>query len=126
MPALGTDIAGVVDVDAYLSVSNDGPRAAAEAVAAGLLHPAGTLWWSPESGFSLPDQLHRSASTQEILAGVEQQCLRDERVVSAEVTANKVGGDLSLSVALELTNGDTADLTLTVDAFGEVLSATAT
>lgn len=120
--ALGIDIAGVEDIDLFLSYS-DGPRAAAEAVMRSLLHDPGRLWWAPDSGHDLRKYLHGFFDASRIQAAVQAQCELDERVESANVTASVLGDELKVTVNLTLTQDATqVSFTLTVNELGQVLS----
>lgn len=120
--ALGIDVAGVEDVDLFLSYA-DGPRAAAEAVMRGLLHAPGRLWWAPDSGFDMRGLLHRFFDADSIAASVQAQCELEERVESADVTATVFGDELRIAANLILTQDATrVQFTLTVNQLGEVLN----
>lgn len=125
MPApLGIDLAGVDDVDLFLNSTPNGARAAAEAVARSLTHAQGKLWWAPESGYDVTRHLHGFFSAERVQRAVQQQCEKDERVLSADVRADQLGDQLLLTISLKLTtNPADVKLTLTVDAFGTLLAA---
>lgn len=121
--ALGIDIAGVEDVDLFLSYA-DGPRAAAEAVMRSLLHSPGKLWWAPDSGYDIRGELHRFFDAERTQRAVQTQVEREERVESAEVLAEVFGDEMRLSVNLTLTqDGSKVQFTLTIDQLGAVLDA---
>jgi hypothetical protein len=121
--ALGVDIAGVEDIDLFLSLS-DGPRAAAEAVMRSLLHDAGRLWWAPDSGYNVLKHLHGFFDAERIQTAVQSQCELDERVESAVAVATVLGDEMKISVDLVLTQDATkVQFTLTVNELGEILNA---
>lgn len=123
MPALGIDIAGVEDVDLFLSFA-DPKLAAAQAVMRSLTHAPGRLWWAPESGHDVKQHLNAFAEPERISLEVQAQCERDERVASAQVEASLFGDELRLTIFLTLEQ-DAAKVTLTlaINALGEVLDA---
>lgn len=124
MPALGIDIAGVEDVDLFLSYAEP-KRAAAEAVMRSLTHAAGRLWWAPESGHDLKSHLHSFTDDLErIQTAVLDQCEREERVRSATVEAVVFGDELRITINIILeSDGSRVQLTLTINLLGEVLNA---
>lgn len=123
MAALGIDIAGVEDVDLFLSYAEPA-RAAAEAVMRGLLHSPGKLWWAPDLGHDVRQHLHTFDSPDRIQIAVQAQCETEERVASAAVTATVFGDELTINVELILVSNDTpVSFTLTVSQLGEVLNA---
>jgi len=123
MPGLGIDIAGVEDIDLFLS-SADGSRSAAEAVMRTLLHAPGALWWAPDSGHDVKQYLHGFFDAERTRRGVQAACEREERVKTAKVTASVLGTEIKLSINLTFIDGSTpAILTLSIDQLGKVLDA---
>lgn len=123
MPALGIDIAGVEDVDLFLSFA-DPKLAAAQAVARSLTHAPGRLWWAPESGHDLKQHLNAFAEPERIATEVQAQCEREERVASAQVEASLLGDELRLTINLILEQDSSkVTLTVTVNSLGEILDA---
>lgn len=122
MAALGIDIAGVEDVDLFLS-STDEKTSAGEAALRALLHSPGKLWWAPDSGHDVTQYIHSSADPDRIQANVQAACEIDERIKSADVEVTTLGKELRIKIDLTLINGDTATLTLLIDALGKVLDA---
>ena len=123
MSALGIDVAGIADVDLFLN-SADAKLSAAEAVMRSLLHDPGKLWWAPQRGYSLLQHLHGFFDRERIERAVRNQCEQEERVESAEVSAEKFGSELLLTIKLSLTDDDSrVTLTLSVNDVGEILSA---
>lgn len=123
MPALGIDIAGVEDVDLFLSFG-DPKRCAAEAVMRSLTHAPGRLWWAPDSGHDLKQHLHGFAEPERIATSVQSQCERDERVQSASVTAALFGDELRITIDLVLEqDASKVTLTVTINSLGEILDA---
>lgn len=124
MPALGTDIGGVNDVDRFLTMV-DGPRAAAEAVAVSLLHNDAILWWAPERGHAVHRYLHREFDAEAVEQASVAEAEKDERVESAEATAELFGTELRLEMVLTLTQDEErVTLTLNIDQVAGVLAAT--
>lgn len=119
--ALGIDILGVQDVDAFLSF---GPprQSAGESVMRVLFHEPGALWWAPDRGYHLARLLHGFFNADEIEQTVKGQLEADERVESVEVVATQLGNEVRLEVDVLLTNDPTAvSFTVSVSALGEVL-----
>jgi hypothetical protein len=122
--ALGIDIAGVEDIDLFLSYA-DGPRAAAEAVMRSLLHDPGRLWWAPDSGHDVRRYLHGFFDRERVQSAVQAQCELDERVERADVECSQFGDEIKIGVNLTLTQDATqVQFTLTVNELGEVLNGT--
>ena len=123
MAALGTDIGGVDDIDPFLTLV-DGARAAAESVAVSLLHDPGILWWAPERGHAMHQHLHREFDAEAVERAAVAEAEQDERVESAEATAELFGTELRLTVRLTLTQDETqVTLTLNIDQVDGVLSS---
>lgn len=116
--ALGRDIAAYAadpeDIDPFFSLAS-GPRAAAEAIVAALAHEPNTLWWAIDRGTSLRAFLHRTVTPPAIAAAVESECLKDERVADATVTASVLGNEVRLQIELQLKTTETVQFTLNVD-----------
>jgi hypothetical protein len=126
MPGLGTDIAGVEDIDLFLSTA-DPSLAAAQAVMRSLLHAPGLLWWAPDAGHDVKQYLHGFFDAERMRRGIQAACEREERVATAKVTANIFGTEIKLSINLTFIDGSTpATLTLTIDQLGKVLDASIT
>jgi hypothetical protein len=126
MPALGVDIAGVEDVDLFLSMA--GPElSAAQAAMRTLLHAVGKLWWAPESGYDLNQHLKSFFDKERIQRNAQAAIELDERIDSAPVIATRLGNELTLTVNLTFVDGSTANqLTVTIDDLGKVLDASVT
>lgn len=123
MAALGLDIGGVDDFDAFLSYTTPA-QAAGERVMCSLLHAPGTLWWAPDRGTDIRQFLHRDASSDEIQIAVAAEAEKEETVESAIVVATKFGDELQLRVELTLTQDEgRVTLTLAVNQVGDVLAA---
>lgn len=124
MAALGTDIGGVEDFDAFISYATSPGQAAGEAIMCSLLHGPGVLWWAPHRGTDIRAYLHRDASEEEIRIAIEAEVAKEERVESAVVTVTKLGSEVTIQIDPTLTN-DPAKVTLTlqVDAVAGVLAA---
>lgn len=122
MPApLGIDIAGVQDVDPYLSFATP-QRSAADAVMRSLFHEPGALWWAPDRGWHLAQHLHGFFDAEVIESGVKAQVEADERVESVEVRAEQFGTECQLTIEVVWTNDSAATtFTVTVDRAGSVI-----
>lgn len=120
---LGIDIAGVEDVDLFLS-SADGPTSAAEAVARTLLHAPGALWWAPDLGHDVRQYIHGSGDPTRIEHNVQAAAEADERIKSADVLAEVFGRELRLTIKLiEINSSTSVTLTVRIDELGKVLDA---
>lgn len=121
--ALGIDIAGVDDVDSFLTLA-DGPQAAGEAAMTALLHESGILWWAPDRGYDLRQHLNSFATPERVQRAVVSQVEQGERVESAECSVTILGNEMQIEVAIILTEEDGAvEFTLTINEVGEVLSS---
>lgn len=110
--ALGIDILGVQDIDAFLSFGTR-RQSAAESVMRALFHEAGALWWAPDRGYHLARHLHGFFSKDELETNVKAALEADERVESVEVLAEQFGNEVRLQIDLVLTGEPTA-VTFTV------------
>ncbi len=121
--ALGIDIAGVEDVDSFLTLAT-GPQSAGEAVMVSLLHSPGALWWEPERGHDIRQHLNAFSETERIQNAVISQAELDERVESADAVVVLEDGVLTINVNLVLTEdeGD-VEFTLSIDEVGSVINA---
>lgn len=120
---LGIDIAGVEDVDLFLS-SADGPTSAAEAAARSILHAPGALWWAPDLGHDVRQYIHGTGDPKQIEHNVRASVEADERIKSADVLAEVFGKELRLTIKLLLINSSTpVTLTVRIDELGKVLDA---
>lgn len=123
MTILGKDIAGVEDVDKFLTMTS-GPRATAQAVMRSLLHSPGVLWWAPERGYNLWDHVHGFFDQERIERAIQTEAEADERVQSASVSAELLGSEMQLTINLVLTQTQTdVTLTVTIDQLGGILDA---
>lgn len=121
--ALGFDISGVEDVDSFLTLT-DGPKSAAQAVMSSLLHSPGVLWWAPETGHDVRQYLNGAVIEERVQRAVTAQAELDERVDSAQCVVTRIGNEVTIDVALVLTEDDSAvEFTLTIDQLGAVLNA---
>lgn len=128
-PALGEDIAASstdpLDIDPYFE-SALGPRAAAEAVVAALHLENGTLWWAADRGVDVRSFLHGGLQPEDVQLAIESECLKDERVDSADVTVTVLGRDAQIRILLHLrTDLSTVALTLTISEVNEAISISA-
>jgi len=119
--ALGIDILGVQDVDAFLSFGSR-RRSAGESVMRVLFHEPGALWWAPDRGYHLARLLHGFFNADEIEQTVKAQLEADERVDSVEVVATQLGSELRIEIDVLLTNDPTAvSFTVSVSEIGAIL-----
>lgn len=125
---LGIDIGGVDDVDPTLNFTS-ARQTVAESGAALLTIDPGTLWWAPQLGFNLVDQLHKPFDKEFIERNVRQQYEFDERVSSASVSAtsqtteNGVEIEISGNIQLIDETQEDVEFTLTVSELGVKFSA---
>lgn len=125
-PALGEDIAASaadpLDIDPFFE-SAPGPLAAAQAVLAALHLENGTLWWAADRGVDVRSFLHGSARPEDLELIVESECLKDERVESADVTVTVLGKDAQIKILLAFrTDPATVSLTLTISEVNEAIT----
>ncbi len=134
MAALGTDIAGVFDIDATLSVVS-GQRALAQQILRRLTTPRGGLLIvkpngaaaaSQKYGYDLRHVIGSLLPEINIERGVLEQVLDEEEVEDARVSAVRDGATMTITVTVvaaegpfELTILSAADLTLTTFIGGE-------
>ncbi len=125
----GSDLGCVSDVD-FSGRIVTGKRLVAEAVARRLMTPHGGLIGDPNYGYDLAQFLNDDmgpADFAAMVSGITEECLKDERVLSAEVTYETTKLDsskllLEVSITLEISD-ETFDLVLNVSDVGlELLS----
>lgn len=111
----GIDLAGVLDLDANLTVVR-GPLAVAHALARRLTTPAGGLFYAPTYGYDLRRFLNEvSLPPGAVASGVETEALKDERVLSASAAVTLINETLTATLQFETADGP-FELTLTVSA----------
>lgn len=106
MADYGTDISGVGDIDPYGSIVT-GPRIVAEACARRLSTPQGRVIDDPNYGFDLTQFINddvTNASLAQLRAGAVEECLKDERVLTARCDA--VFAKSILTVTIAIVDGD--------------------
>ena len=105
MVDLGDDFSCIDDVDLNLTEVS-GRRAVAEAVARRWLTRRGSLFYDASYGYGLEDALHQPASALGTLsAGLENEALRDERVLQARVLV-RLDDKRQLLIRAELVDAD--------------------
>jgi phage baseplate assembly protein W len=115
----GVDTSAVPDLD-LLFVPQTGPRVLAEAIARRLSTPRGGLFYDPSYGLDLRDYLNakfgRGDETR-LRAAIANECIKDERILSADATVslNVALQTLTLSLKLTTANGPFS-LTLAISA----------
>lgn len=116
MPDFGEDLAGVDDIDFALSTVT-GMKAVGQAVARRLITPAGALFYDPDYGYDLRQFMNAAfiAQPSDLSARVEEEALKDERVLAARARVSFINGALTVRLVLETAFG-VFPLTLTVDA----------
>lgn len=85
-----------------------GNRIVAEAIARRLTTPRGGLIDDPNYGYDLTDFLNDDLSPTDvarIAAGVQAECVKDERVSSAVATVTLTAGVMVVTIALTTANG---------------------
>jgi hypothetical protein len=96
----GYDIGGILDVTADLRVVH-GREALGHALARRLTTRRGGLWYDPNYGHDVRQYVN--APTQQpgkIESEVSGECLKDERVLEADVTVLSVGEELRLGIVI--------------------------
>lgn len=103
MADLGYDLSCVADFDpGGLEVS--GRRCLAEAIARRLTTPRGRLIDDPNYGFDLTQFINADLSPADIAqiqAQAAQECLKDQRVIAANVSITFVANTLSVTVLVQ-------------------------
>lgn len=103
---LGTDVGGFLDVDPEGKMVS-GRRCLAEAAARRLITPRGRLIDDPNYGTDVREYLNDDMGPADLalmFSAVIAECLKDERVVGADVTGTFVNGAVTLNITL--TDGD--------------------
>ena len=90
MATLGSDIAGVFDVDAQLSVAS-GRTALAEAVLRRWTTPTGSLLGSPRYGYDVHGLIGSSESSSAVEQKLTEQALAEEEIRDARVIVQLIG-----------------------------------
>lgn len=115
-----TFVGGTADLDPRFVLSGD-KRIVAEACARRLMTPRGGLVGAPDYGFDLREFLGAritNVTRARIVAGIEEECRKEERVERARVVSvqlpTSADTSLRLKVAIVSTIG-AFDLVLTVD-----------
>lgn len=102
---LGTDIGGVTDIDANLTMVS-GKRCVAEAVARRWIEEPGGLWYDQDYGAGLMRYLNGSDRDIGTLPSrLEIEARKDERVDDCQVSVDLVGDVLSVSGRLYVATG---------------------
>lgn len=100
MADLGSDIAGVFDIDPALSVVT-GRTALAQAVLRRLTTPRGGLIGSPTYGYDVAALIGSTVPPSIVEQRVLEQCLLEEEIVDARCTVTLVAGVLTVTLALQ-------------------------
>ena len=126
-PDYGVDWYWNGDIDPTGRLVN-GPLAVAQAIARRLITTRGTLFYDPEYGFNLRDFLNETVEEGQTIfqieSGIETECLKDERVESADAAAEYIESASRLRVTARLVLAEGPfELVLIVDAVTlEILS----
>ena len=119
MTDYGQDFTLATDLDTTLGVST-GRLVVVEAIGRRLQTPRGRLMGDPDYGFDLAGYLNDDVTPSVIAwiqSQIEAEALKDERVTMADATVTLATSDiLTVKLALVLSDGDSFDLTITVDA----------
>ncbi len=108
MADLGTDIACVLSIGKVFGLVS-GRRNLAMAIARRLRTRRGGLFYDPNYGYSLTILLSSEVTQSEVLGQgptIEQEALKDERVLSASATLDYNAGLRTLRITLALTDAD--------------------
>ncbi len=104
----GTDVSTYPDLDPNFGAIS-GPRAVAECCARMLETPRGSLVYAPNRGFDLRAALNESITTRvldRLRSGIEQEAMKDERVLDATAQLTFIPSTSTLRVVLTLTTAD--------------------
>lgn len=116
MTDYGQDFACVDDLETTLGVTS-GPRLVMEAIARRLQTPTGRLVGDPNYGFDVSAYINDDvtpADLDNIEQQVREECEKDERVASADVSAAYLADVLTLTIVLTLIADETFTLVLAV------------
>lgn len=102
--ALGTDIAGGVDLDPGLRVVG-GQRALAKAIVRRLSTDLGALQDHPQYGFNIENIIGTTMPESVIQQRIRQQCLDEEEVEEAEVVVTKDRENVYIQIRLTAGEG---------------------
>ena len=94
-PALGSDLAGVNDLTSQMAEVS-GRVALAQSLARRLITPRGNLIYDVNYGYDLNQWINADvgqSDVSQIQGYVQQEMLKDQRVISAQVSAQYVGPD---------------------------------
>lgn len=108
MTDYGQDVSTFPDLDPGFAAPT-GPRVVAESIARRLTTPRGALFWAPDDGFDVRELLNESVTSAKLsqwTRALEQECEKDERVLSASITLTYDSTGMALQIAASL---DTAD-----------------
>lgn len=101
MADLGNDISCVFDVDSALTVVS-GRVALAEAIARRWITPPGGLFYDPTYGAGLQTFLHGSMQSVETIGSIlENEALKDDRLIGCTVEVRLEGDELVVRARLE-------------------------
>jgi hypothetical protein len=92
----GYDLSGILDLSPDLRTVH-GREALIEALARRLTTPRGGLWYDPSYGHDVRQYVNAPSLVE---SQVSAECLKDERVLDAEVTVLSVGEELRISVEI--------------------------
>lgn len=116
----GTDVSCTTGLDPTFALVS-GTTVVAQALARRLQTPPGGLIDDPNYGFDLRSWVNAPLGARERFEAssrIEAECLKDERVESAEVTVtqNDAAGSLTVGINVELADGATFQLVLSASA----------
>lgn len=114
----GPNAAGVCDVDADLSFTEEGsPDAYLENIWRRLTNATGCLFYDPTYGRNVLEFLLDTSDDATIAAAISAQCMDDERTKDCTVDVLRpVPSALSITIRLTTRDGDTYEMSITVDA----------
>jgi phage baseplate assembly protein W len=96
----GYDLSGILDLSPDLRTVH-GREALIEALARRLTTPRGGLWYDPSYGHDVRQYVNAPSPQPGLVESqVSAECLKDERVLDAEVTVLSVGEELRISVEI--------------------------
>lgn len=107
-PTFGGDFAGVDDLDpnfTYLQNTTTTPNqenlALAQAIARRLQTPRGALFYDSNYGYDLRDLIGGSTTTSQAIAGIEDECRKDERIDDAQASINVIGDSWQILITCQ-------------------------
>lgn len=102
---LGTDIGGATELD-YALTTVSGRTSLAHRLIRRLTTPRGGLWYAPNYGFDLSEQIGSTTPLSVVEQRVVEQMLAEEEVADARATATFTASTGALTVEIQVVDAD--------------------